>query len=136
MSALLVTLPGVGSASRKWFMPPTRATLSCRQTATQDPSTVVIITCGSVTTRYSPWTMGMRFIGSGQLAEDALDLFLQRRRGERLHDVIVDAHGRGLLHELAIRGAGQHDGDGLADDRILAHRLEELEAVHLRHVVI
>src|SRR3569623_1902800 len=136
MSALFVTKPNIGSASSKWFIPPTRATLSWRQTATQEPSTVVIMTCGSVTTRYSPWTMGMRFIGSGQLAEDALDLFLQRRRGERLHDINVDAHRRRLLHELAIRGAGQHDDDGLADDRILAHRLEELEAVHLRHVVI
>src|SRR3954462_8101873 len=131
MSALEVTLPGLGSASRKWFMPPTRATLSCRQTATQDPSTVVTITCGSVTTRCSPCTMGTRFIGSGQLAEDALDLFLEGSRREGLHDIIVDAHGRGLLDEIAIRRTGEHDEHGLADHGVLAHGFQELEAVHV-----
>src|SRR5690349_11173216 len=122
MSAALSLASGLGSDSRKWFIPPTRAVPSRKQTAMHDPSNVEISTFGSSTTRYSPWTIGTRFM-SGELAEDALDLFLQCGGGEGLHEIVVDAQRGRLLHDLAVRRPGQHDEHGLADHGILAHFL-------------
>src|SRR5690606_26309952 len=73
---------------------------------------------------------------SGELAENALDLFLERGWGEGFHEVVVHAKRGRLLHDLPVGRTGQHDEDGFADNGVLADFLQELEAVHFRHVQV
>src|SRR5690606_41089146 len=105
-------------------------------TATHEPSTVEMTTFGFATTACSPWTIEIRSTTarSGKFAEHALYFLLKRGRSERFHEVVVHAQRSSLLHDLTVGRAGEHDEDGLSNDGVLPHLLQELQAVHLRHI--
>ena len=68
--------------------------------------------------------------------EDRLDLGLQRRRVERLDDVVVHAGLLGGDDVLGLGFGGDHDERRGRQSWVGAHRLEQVEAGHRLHVPV
>jgi len=68
--------------------------------------------------------------------EHGLDLGLERLRAERLDDVVVDARRARGDHVLGLRFRRHHDERRLAQVRIGAHLVQQVEAGHRLHVPV
>src|SRR5262245_9563120 len=125
-----VTRPTV-SSSRK-----TLSSSSAANTARKDPTS--LLDTGSVTVA-SPIAIVLRQLPLRQLRQfphHLLDLAAQDRRGERLDQVIVGACLRGFDHKLLVAAAGEQEERTPPNDRMTAHRAQQPESVHLRHVIV
>src|SRR6201996_5274355 len=102
---------------------------------------IVAMARSSVCNSFGPWSASSN-IGlspdrrSINPAQHCFHFLSQGRFVEWLDDVIVDAGLRRLDDELAVAPAGNQDERCLADRLMAAHRAQETDAVHFRHVEV